>query len=277
MKRTVALLVALMLLMPAALADDMTVVNCEEWVSLRERPDKSSARLAKVPLYETVTDCERAENGFVRCDYQGLAGYILEEYLEPVEMSASKVFLDARADGLRVTASRAYEGGGETLYVSVLEKGGELWGTELHCADATELTMTDAFIGGTAKTPRLMLYAAGYGLECRDLRTGAALWTLRPAAVNLGASLSHAVDNDGTMYITGYYGPDPVCVDAEGRVLWQASAGSDDIIWPYNVAVTDEGVAVDYEIMSYDPACSGQVIYDKADGHVIRVTPDGIG
>ncbi len=76
---------------PVALHRDkgpnMRVANCKDWVSLREKRSKSSARLAKVPLgaavlaYPEIGD----ENGFILCVYQDEYGYILSEYLEPIE------------------------------------------------------------------------------------------------------------------------------------------------------------------------------------------------
>jgi len=61
---------------------DMVVINCEEWVSLRATPSKSSERMAKVPLGALVKNGMIAENGFVMCEYDGMSGFILEEYLD---------------------------------------------------------------------------------------------------------------------------------------------------------------------------------------------------
>ncbi len=87
-----AVCILLMLLMTvwaagSAAADapqGMRVVNCSEWVSLRERPDRSSTRLARVPLGEVVINCAPSAGGFVACEYAGQRGYILAAYLEPV-------------------------------------------------------------------------------------------------------------------------------------------------------------------------------------------------
>ena len=63
MKKAVCALLCLSILMlslpalGADITDVMRVVNCQEWVSLREAPDTSSTRLAKVYLGEFVTFC----------------------------------------------------------------------------------------------------------------------------------------------------------------------------------------------------------------------------
>ena len=66
---------------------NMRVVNCSNYVSLREARSKTSARLAKVPLGASVLAFPEAgnENGFVWCVYHDTYGYILAEYLEPIE------------------------------------------------------------------------------------------------------------------------------------------------------------------------------------------------
>lgn len=63
----------------------MMVDNCEEWVSLRDGPGTGCGRLAKVPLYAIVTDCEKSEwtGDFICCSYDGQRGYIMAKYLVP--------------------------------------------------------------------------------------------------------------------------------------------------------------------------------------------------
>ncbi len=66
---------------------NMKIVNCKDYVSLRENRSKSSARLAKVPLGASVLAFPEAgeENGFILCVYHDEYGYILAEYLQPAE------------------------------------------------------------------------------------------------------------------------------------------------------------------------------------------------
>ena len=65
----------------------MKVVNCSSYVSLRAKRSKSAKRLAKIPLGAKVIAFPEAgeEKGFLWCLYQGTYGYILKEYLQPVE------------------------------------------------------------------------------------------------------------------------------------------------------------------------------------------------
>ena len=66
---------------------NMRVVNCNEFVSLRQARSTSSARLAKVPLGALVLAFPEAgeKNGFISCVYHDQEGFILSKYLQPAE------------------------------------------------------------------------------------------------------------------------------------------------------------------------------------------------
>lgn len=90
MKRFVALLLLLCMVLTAipSLADseyvgNMEVVNCNEWVSLRETPSTSAQRLVKVSLGAIVSSCYQVNDDWIYAEYDGYAGYILARYLEP--------------------------------------------------------------------------------------------------------------------------------------------------------------------------------------------------
>ena len=92
MKRLAALFLLLCMVLTAlpASADDeyigrMEVVNCNEWVSLRQRPSTSAKRLVKVSLGAIVDNCQRIDDEWIYAEYDGYSGYILAKYLEPSE------------------------------------------------------------------------------------------------------------------------------------------------------------------------------------------------
>ncbi len=66
----------------ADLVGEARVVKCAKYVSLRETPDTSANRLAKVPLGAYVIAKGSASNGFVQVEYKGQIGYILATYLK---------------------------------------------------------------------------------------------------------------------------------------------------------------------------------------------------
>ena len=90
MKRYIALFLLLCMVLTSipALADseyigNMEVVNCSEWVSLREEPSTRSERLVKVSLGAIVSNCQQVNDAWIYAEYDGYSGYILAEYLEP--------------------------------------------------------------------------------------------------------------------------------------------------------------------------------------------------
>ncbi|MBQ3269126.1 MAG: SH3 domain-containing protein [Clostridia bacterium] len=60
---------------------DAWVVNCANWTSLRELPDTSSYRLAKVPLGEKLTDCYYVNDRYACVTWKGMVGYVLVDNL----------------------------------------------------------------------------------------------------------------------------------------------------------------------------------------------------
>lgn len=249
MKRILILLLAALLLAVPALGEsgdgtlgDMRVVNCEEWVSLRAEPDTASARLIEVPLGDTVYDCQAWDDKFIRCEYEGLTGYILGEYLIPANRT-----LDETVGGVHVIAERVF-GEGETLKIRAENEAGEtLWTHSAYKSYFTELDGTAAFIGGTAEDPRVIVYDEK-GLASLRLETGEQVWIL---PVDLGGSISSAVAEDGTMYIGGYYGPDPIAFTMDGVILWRAQ-GNDDLYWLYKIEIGDEGIIATYDHIAGD-------------------------
>lgn len=56
------------------------IVNCT-WASLRELPDTSAYRLAKIPVGTMVTDCYYVNDRFACVTYNGTVGYVLVDNL----------------------------------------------------------------------------------------------------------------------------------------------------------------------------------------------------
>ena len=277
MKRIVAfLLIVLLALSVPALAEsgdgfigEMVVINCQEYVSLREQPSTKSARLAQVGLGETVTNCHWYNNDFIYCEYKGQPGYILAEYLEPLG-GYSDATLDVTLNGLRVLAERARINDGEYLLVTCEDQwGSTLWYWESMTDYMTELTLTDAFLGGTAQDPLVLVYNSETGLTALDFASGVVRWVVTPGDANLGASVSCAVGPDGTAYIGGYYGPNPVAISAAGKVLWHADPKSDDVFWLYELNLLDENVLAAHYDYAFDGGVSGWVYYSLADGSML--------
>ena len=241
--------------------DCMVVANCEEWVSLRASASTSSGRLTKIPLGAMVYDCSGYYGGFIRCTYEGQTGYVLAAYLtEAAQTAQSDLILEHSIDGCTVYAYRSGLINSEMLYAECLNDAGEiLWTFQTSVPFATELSSTDAFVGGTEQRPMVLLHNVNEGLYALDFFTGQQLWIFPKETVDLGGSISYAVAEDGTMYIGGYYGPDPVAISVDGELLWQADARH-DAYWMYEISITEEAVVAVYECIDEHEA-AGQIGY----------------
>lgn len=269
MKRILLVLLVIALCIPCgALAEGMLrIVNCQDWVSLRSAPDSGSERLAQVPLGALVTGEYDYDSDFSYCSYGGVSGYIMNKYLEAPALAA-------QVNGCTVLAERTYSSSGEVMELTCLDaSGSELWKRVFQSPYSTELDCTDAFMAGTAAEPMVLVHVSGVGLTALDLYTGQEKWTLCEDVVSLGGSLSCAVAEDGTVYLGGYYGPDPVAISADGEVLWQSSAvyGEGDgypldFYWLYELELGPDGLTATYD-MSADER-GGQVLF-SLDGEML--------
>lgn len=101
-----AVIAAMMLLMANVYGEEndfigtMQVIDCDEWVSLREYPDTNSERLAKVPLGATVSNCRYESQTFIYGEYEGECGYILAKYLaKPGSVAINVGFTERKVIG----------------------------------------------------------------------------------------------------------------------------------------------------------------------------------
>ena len=257
MKRILILAVAaIMLLASAAMAQvpsEMKIVNCNEWVSLRAEPDSTAQRFAGVKLGETVRGFYGSNGDFTHCEYNGAVGYILNEYLE-VMGGAKEVSCDTSAepeysfemDGGSLKVWKSCGETSEVMYVARMNaSGNEIWHYATESLGTTELSSVDAFVNAPANL--VMVYNNDYGLIALDAETGMEKWTLPCGEVSLGGSIVTAVGDDGNMYIGGYYGPDPVGIDPEGKVLFQAAQDETYFYWMSSITIAPDGIAVVYD------------------------------
>ena len=88
MNKGIALFLCLLLaLLPtfasAEYVGNMEVINCNEWVSLRESPRTQAKQLLKVSLGAIVSNCRQVDDTWIYAEYDGYSGYILAKYLQP--------------------------------------------------------------------------------------------------------------------------------------------------------------------------------------------------
>ena len=307
-KRIIAFVAVIILLLGAALASAdripperseryigaMRVVKCNEYVSLREQPYKTTKALARVPLGAIVYNCSTIpqKKSFVYAEYEGISGYILVKYLEkapefePAVTSAitkkmtmeeligdAEIVLDWKDYNISVVAAHEFitEKGirTEVLRVGCFIDGEPLWGHVETLQTYNDLTMLRAFIGGTEEDPMVMLYDGGYGLTMMDLLSGSEKWTINTGTLNLGDAAAVAVnDENGIMYIAGTDGPDPVAITQEGRILWQSRPNDPELTEPCEIILKNDRILVRYKCGRAD---GYQTAMFDLTGEIIRI------
>lgn len=167
--------------------------------------------------------------------------------------------LDIWIDGYHIMVSKAYD---DCEYLTVLcedSYGDIAWMYEDFTNSVTELDQLTAFINNAPNGTMVMCYNSEQGkLTALDYRTGYELWS---TWVYLGASISCDSDSYGNMYIGGYYGPDPVCIDQYGNVKWYSNSGG--CYGLYSVMVDWDEVYCWYESIN-DTGYSGRVTFDTS-------------
>ena len=278
----------------------MRIVNCREYVSLRERPDKTSRVLAKVPLDAVVQNCNNNVDKylpgkykkqfklFIRCEYDGVEGYILKKHLKAAPEAElaetrqdSKVMnreeiigngetvLDWKAFNVNVLAAYEVipekEENWETIRVGCFIDDEPVWGYTESVKQNGQFRSLKAFMGGTEDEPQVYVYDSQYGLVMLDLMDGLEMWTLTRDICPLGDAAVYAVnENTGTMYIAGTDGPAPVAISAEGIVYWRAEISDPEVYGPTEIKLNEKDISVVYD--------SGKTVKLDYDGGLLTIS-----
>ena len=249
----------------------MRVVWCKEFVSLREEPKKTSNRLAEVPLGDIVYSCtDIGDYRFYKCEYQGLTGYVLKGYLIPAPecepplsssitkkmtmeevVGAGETVLEWKDYNMSVIAAHEFvkenRKDWEVLRIGCFIDGTPIWGHEEKCEVFSQYNMLKAFIGGISDDWQVMVYNGAYGLSLLDLLSGKERWCVTTAYCPMGNAAAVTVGSDGTVYLAGTDGPDPVAISLDGRVLWKSEIDDPDVYNPYEISAESSSIHVKYE------------------------------
>ena len=96
---------------------------------------------------------------------------------EEVAGDGNTILLDCSIADRRIVASRSFEANGEILRVGCYEyETDPVWGYCTSVNYVTELTATEAFLGGTAQNPAVMIHNTDQGLYKVNIWTGEVEW-----------------------------------------------------------------------------------------------------
>jgi hypothetical protein len=101
-------------------------------------------------------------------------------------------------------------------------------------------------------------------LYAADLYTGAIKWK----DVGVGATDAPVVDQDGTIYCSGFYGPDITAITQDGKIKWQHDSCDVDLCHPSEITLKDGLIYIGYDSIEEDKDCC---VLDK-NGKILKVT-----
>jgi len=274
---------------------DYQVINCNEWVSLREGPGSSYKRLKKVPLGAIVTDYNKVVDGFRYVWFEDMSGYIGEDYLQVYtkEFNPDENYVDGsfvypafqyekemkyeeilsfgndpqklNYGEYTLLYSKAYTDAGEIMKVGCFQNKKPVWGYVTGIPYSAELDAAAVIPVGSAQDMRyVLLFNSEIGMKAVDFFDGSIVWEIRSDELDVGGSPCYAVDEEGTLYISGYYDAGPTAVSLDGEVLWRAGVSDSDVYWPYKIQVKEKNILVTYA--SEQEKGTYVVTFDKKSG-----------
>lgn len=88
-------------------------------------------------------------------------------------------------------------------------------------------------------------FCEGGAIVTLNLQNGEIIWKNEEF---IGAGVCYDFDEQGNLYIAGYFGPDLMVVDVNGRTVNRYSVFNDEkFIWPYKLDYTNDYVFITYE------------------------------
>lgn len=85
-----------------------------------------------------------------------------------------------------------------------------------------------------------------YGrLRALDARTGEVVWDNTDYD---GGSSAWDFDEEGNLYIGGYFGPDCIKIGTVGETIWKVDSADSDAFWMYSLEYKDGEIALSYEM-----------------------------
>ena len=95
-----------------------------------------------------------------------------------------------------------------------------------------------------------------------DPQTGEVLWKNADFDGAPAQDQSCLIEENGTVYLCGYLGPDFYAVDADGNTIFRTSTFSEDYWWPYALEKQGDKIAITFEMgPDGDSVDGGYVLY----------------
>lgn len=224
--RLLALLLALTLLL----------MGCASSSDRNDRSDRDDDDDERVEDREDE-DEEEDEDHFD--GHSGFGGWGDQE--EPQDESAE----EPASRVVEVLFEPVYDSVGEYAMISGVDASGELvWSTMTMVYEVSQLNQ----VTGIGLWNDRYYYAEGGAVVALSRETGAILWE-NPDFNGSPANGDRAcmILEDGTLYVTGYFGPDFMAIDKDGNTLVHLGTVHGDYYWPYELNLEGDLLTITME------------------------------
>ncbi len=89
-------------------------------------------------------------------------------------------------------------------------------------------------------------YIEGGKVVALDRQTGEILWE-NPDFGGCPADGAYLITQEGELLLTGYFGPDFIVIDRNGKTISRTESFDTDIFWPYSIEMAEDLVQIAFE------------------------------
>ena len=127
---------------------------------------------------------------------------------------------------------------------AVAESGEILWEHTTDQYESAQMYQTNEI----GRTDDRYYFCENGAVVALDISTGAVLWKNSDFNGAPAQPQSSLIDDDGTVYLCGYLGPDFYAVDRDGNTVFKTDTFSEDYWWPYALEKQSDKMVITFEM-----------------------------
>lgn len=143
-----------------------------------------------------------------------------------------------------ITFETTYADSSEYAVITALDEDGDIvWQNETEYYEIAQL----ARVSDIGLWEDRYYYVEDGSVVALDRETGDRLWVNADFGGSPADKSGCMICPDGTIYITGYLGPDFMAIDKDGQQLAYISIVHNDYYWPYEVQLEEDLIVITFE------------------------------